>query len=160
MKKLEWTIVLEEKEIKCVNRNEQDIFYEVFQVFNRLQIKFLLNRRREEMKKYFGFMIIMSIVLFSINTFAFQNEPDGFRGVKWGTNIKALKDMKYFTGKGEFTMYRRNNDKMQIGGAKLARILYVFWNNGFSSCIVMTDLVKPRAVLRWSNRVFKQLECL
>jgi hypothetical protein len=33
-------------------------------------------------------------VLIPLSVNAFKNEPDGFRGIKWGTNIKDLKDMK------------------------------------------------------------------
>ena len=30
---------------------------------------------------------------FNFTALAFQNEPDGFRGIKWGTNISELPDM-------------------------------------------------------------------
>ena len=77
--------------------------------------------------------------LFSMNAFAFleklspkgnfENEPDGFRGLAWGTKESDLP-------KGEFAhsgrtpegwyIYRRTPDKMSIGDVKLSLVRYVF----------------------------------
>jgi hypothetical protein len=90
------------------------------------------------MKRIISFLLILFIGTFSITLFAFQNEPDGFRGIKWGTKIENLNDMK-FLGKAlnkDRTLYTTDNDKLQIGGAKLKRIIYFFWKGKFSGVFI------------------------
>lgn len=82
-------------------------------------------------------MSIMTMILFSfilISPFiahAYQNEPDNFRGIKWGTNIKELPDMTKSPDNNE--LYVRNNDKFQIGDADLTLIKYGFYKERFYS---------------------------
>ena len=46
-------------------------------------------------------LIILSVGLWSnlsfagVSNFKSGSEPDGFRGIKWGTDISTLKDMEY-----------------------------------------------------------------
>ncbi len=47
----------------------------------------------------------------------FKNEPDGFGGIKWGTDIAFLSDMVYvddLTGCSEFKSYKREKDKNKL----------------------------------------------
>lgn len=92
------------------------------------------------MKKSLGMLVILSIVLFTFNAFAFQNEPDGFRGIKWGTNIKTFKDMirvgKAYDG---CIFYDRHNDKLQLGTVDLQGIYYYFWDNKFAKVRLITS---------------------
>ena len=37
--------------------------------------------------------LVVAILLSPCISWAFSNEPDGFRGIKWGTNILELSDM-------------------------------------------------------------------
>ena len=74
------------------------------------------------------FLLAASLIL-SPPVFAFQNEPDGFRGIKWGTNISELSEMGLIEDDGESKFYVRKNDKMQIGDADLERIAYVFYKD-------------------------------
>ena len=37
------------------------------------------------------FLLIASVSV-TIPAFAFQNEPDGFRGINWGTNLTEFSD--------------------------------------------------------------------
>ena len=77
--------------------------------------------------------ILLAIVLIFLITgmgFAFQNEPDGFRGLKWGD--APTEDMefsyqvisKYDIYKGNY--YYKKSDKLKIGSAKLDSIRYLF----------------------------------
>ena len=85
---------------------------------------------------------LLSILLLLIFTgsFAFTQpeafksgtEPDGFRGIKWGESITALKDMHQVWDGGEKKFYERSGDSLEIGGAKLHRIVYTFWQGRFS----------------------------
>jgi len=67
------------------------------------------------------------ILAFSLRNsgFAFQNEPDGFRGLKWGDPLGE--DMVIDTIDGDRIWYTRNNDKLHIGPAELESITYVFY---------------------------------
>jgi hypothetical protein len=55
------------------------------------------------------------------------SEPDGFRDIKWGTDISRLKDMTLVMSVDEdVKRYQRKNDVLKIGGAKLDYIHYEF----------------------------------
>ena len=74
-----------------------------------------------------GIVLLLSfLILPSFEAIAFQNEPDGFRGIKWGTNIKNLRDMQLYGDFGDEKFYTRKNDKLKIGEAKLEKITYIF----------------------------------
>ena len=79
------------------------------------------------MKTIFRSMIVLGLVAFSINGFAFQNEPDGFRDTKWGTHFNLFKDM--IPNKYVDNTYSLSNDNMAIEGAKTTGIYYVFCEN-------------------------------
>ena len=45
------------------------------------------------MGKRFNIMVICLTLLFTpISAFSFNNDPDGFRGIKWGTHISKIKN--------------------------------------------------------------------
>ena len=78
----------------------------------------------------------VSIVLLSVNSFAFKNEPDGFRGIKWGTDISTLKAMNHVRtdpSYGSVEFYTRKWDELRIGDAQLYNIEYAFWKGKFAS---------------------------
>jgi len=54
-------------------------------------------------------------------------EPEGFRGIKWGTPISVLENMNQVWEEGDLKYYERKGDVLEIGGARLNRILYLFW---------------------------------
>ncbi|MCK4244574.1 MAG: hypothetical protein KAX20_03005 [Candidatus Omnitrophica bacterium] len=86
---------------------------------------------------------LAGILLLSNFCFAkgFQNEPDGFRGIKWGTDISTLKDMEYFwtdPSYGGIKIYIRKSEDLHIGEAKLKRIGYGFWRGKFCDVWVIT----------------------
>jgi hypothetical protein len=66
-----------------------------------------------------------------------RSEPDGFGGIKWGTEISTLKDMERVTqGKSsnaDLAWYTRKGDTLVIGKAKLEKIFYSFWMGNFES---------------------------
>src|SRR5690242_6807679 len=63
---------------------------------------------------------------------AFRNEPETFRGIKWGQNIAELKNMQLVSrdNKG-LAIYSRSDDQLSLGNAKLRRVRYVFWQKKF-----------------------------
>jgi hypothetical protein len=58
---------------------------------------------------------------------SFQNEPDGFRGIKWGVDLSKVKDMVYIgfdsAGTGN-KLYKKKNEDMKFGAASLKYFIY------------------------------------
>ena len=60
------------------------------------------------------------------------SEPDGFRGIKWGTEISTLKDMVFVMAiDKDVKRYERKRDELKIGKAKLDYIQYEFRKGKF-----------------------------
>lgn len=74
---------------------------------------------------------ILILILLVSSVSAFKNDPEDFRGIKWGTTIDSLDDMKKISIEDDLHNYSRLNDKMTIGDAKLDIINYIFWDNKF-----------------------------
>ena len=78
-------------------------------------------------------MMILGLAwLFLIASFswAFQNEPEGFRDLKWGDELLSIQGMKKIgvdPSYGGMDKYIRKSDKLRIGEAKLDSIIYCFW---------------------------------
>jgi len=90
--------------------------------------------------------IIVVVILFIITStvsFAFQNEPDGFRGIKWGTDIGDLPRMEYLrdyiTDFGGIKIYINKEDELKIGDAAVSEIKYYFWKNKFYKVSASTN---------------------
>lgn len=72
---------------------------------------------------------------------AFDNEPDGFRGIPFGASIadyesELLKQNERPTGE---VVYVRRGDKMSIGEAKLDQLQYVFYKGRFYGARIGTS---------------------
>ena len=77
--------------------------------------------------------LIVILLVVPQATYAFQNEPDGFRGIKWESNIESIPNM-IFTSNGlpaGEKLYIRKNDKLKIGDAVLQNIFYIFYKGKF-----------------------------
>jgi len=59
------------------------------------------------------------------------NEPDGFRGIKWGTKIARLPEMELVRSEGAEKYYVRPEDKLKVGKATIERITYGFYRDEF-----------------------------
>ena len=64
-------------------------------------------------------------------------DPEGFRDIKWGTEISTLKDMEEVEGDKtsgrDIVWYRRKGDTLTIGEGKVENIFYSFWMGEFES---------------------------
>jgi len=76
-----------------------------------------------------AFIVVFLIMIFIVSGFAFQNEPEGFRGLKWGDPL--TEDMELVEEKNGTTRYVRLEEKLYLGDAKLFRILYHFHHDKF-----------------------------
>jgi len=98
-----------------------------------------LNARAMEKVKILA--IVFSILL--IGCFAStrsskpRSDPDGFRDIKWGTEISTLKDMEKVeqekSSNSDLAWYTRKEDPLAIGKARLDNIFYSFWMGNFES---------------------------
>jgi hypothetical protein len=81
-------------------------------------------------------------------TLAFQNEPDGFRGIPWGAEASAYPDeLVLETSERSMAMYARGTDKMAIGDAELTSIKYFFYKGRFHSVSINTKGAPNRRAL-------------
>lgn len=89
------------------------------------------------MRKILILVMLFSFVFLSATALAYPNEPDGFRGLTWGTPLERVKDsmvFQYTDGSfGGVDKYTRIDDELSIGAAKLKKIEYGFWQNKLSS---------------------------
>jgi len=86
-------------------------------------------------------LLIIFTGLFLIESFVFSkglgdfkpgSEPDGFRGIKWGTEISTLKDMVFVMAiDKDVKRYERKRDELKMGKAKLDYIQYEFRKGKF-----------------------------
>jgi hypothetical protein len=93
-------------------------------------------------------------VLYYDNTFAPGTEPDGFDGIKWGTDIATLdpwKNMELLTKVGLSTYYKRKKADLTFGLAHLDEIIYEFWDGKFAGVVVRTT--------GYSNYIFLKEYC-
>lgn len=70
---------------------------------------------------------------------AFPNEPNGFRGIAWGTPIESLtSEMMLTEERGDTKLYARTSDSLAIGGATLQTVRYAFYKGRFSMAVART----------------------
>ena len=95
------------------------------------------------MKKGLILAVVLVLAL-SLGAFAFQNEPEGFRGLKWGDppgeDMKVNRIFKLYQDKLDMIIwYTRQGDELKIGGAKLEGIYYGFYKNKFMRVEIETE---------------------
>ena len=66
------------------------------------------------------------------------SEPDGFRGIKWGTDISTLRGMELRKDDGPEKYYQKKDDNMTLGASQLSEITYGFKDGKFESLIIHT----------------------
>jgi hypothetical protein len=78
--------------------------------------------------------------IFTYNyTFKPGTEPDGFRGLKWGTDIATLDplhSMEVLAIVGPFVYYKKSQEDLHLVNVKLDDIIYEFWNGKFSGVVI------------------------
>lgn len=89
------------------------------------------------MKKGLLLGVVLVLVVSTVGAFAFQNELDGFKGLKWGD--PPSEEMEYQRDLGGFASYILPDDKMSIGNAELGGIIYEFYNSQFSGVFLFFE---------------------
>jgi hypothetical protein len=103
-------------------------------------------------KKLRRFVFFLVLTVFAaIPVFAFQNEPEGFGGIKWGTNISEVNDLLLVESGKDTDYYCRKNDQMKIGDSNIDRMSYGFYKNRFYVVLVeytgYLNFTKLKAIL-------------
>jgi hypothetical protein len=101
----------------------------------------MVKLKSEAMKKVKILAILFTIFLIGCFASARSSkprlDPDGFRGIKWGTEISTLKDLEKVkqdkSSDSDLVWYIRKEDTLAIGEAKLENIFYSFWLGNFES---------------------------
>jgi len=87
-------------------------------------------------------LLTTSLFFFPILALSFQNEPDGFGGIAWGTNVSTLSgmvyDSQYTWTAGTTSFYRRKGDTLRFGEAQLLFLKYGFFEGKFSDVMIET----------------------
>lgn len=78
-------------------------------------------------------------MLLPVGLIAYHNEPDGYNGMKWGTDISTLKNIKYVKAepnKINVVFYTREGGVLRLGNAILKSIEYGFFDGKFFSVTI------------------------
>jgi hypothetical protein len=65
-----------------------------------------------------------------------QKEPTDFRGIKWGSDIRDLPDMKLLAEDGVLKFYEKTNDRKKIGEVDVDKIVYGFYKDRFYTVMI------------------------
>lgn len=78
------------------------------------------------MKKIAVVAVLVMALTWCGMAFAFENEPEGFRGLKWGD--PPTPEMEFLRKENEWmTFYRNPGDQLKLGDASFYMILYQFY---------------------------------
>ncbi|MGD0077022.1 MAG: hypothetical protein ABSB91_00185 [Sedimentisphaerales bacterium] len=102
------------------------------------------------MKISIGSLIILLLLSFSGCAGTDPSRWDGFRGLKWATNIKDIKDHEAFfiNDSNGFEFYGRSNDKLSFGNAKLKAIVYGYYKDRFCGVVITAKGYKNFTALK------------
>lgn len=84
-------------------------------------------------------MVMMTMMLSGCFFADLPPDIDGFRGIKWGTNISKMNGFSKLGTNPSFggiDLYSRDNDPLTMGSAKLDSILYWCWQGKFSEASI------------------------
>ena len=81
------------------------------------------------MKSAIKILLLSVFFLLPLLAFAFENEPDGFRGIKWGTDLNEMWEMTLIKYNGAEQIYIRERDELSIGGATLKELKYMAYKH-------------------------------
>ena len=92
--------------------------------------------------------VLIIVLVLSVGAFAFQNEPEGFRGLKWGD--PPSEEMEFDCSIKDLDWYKLPGDKNQIGDAYFYATRYTFFEEKFAAVYL----------LFFSEKNYKYLEAL
>jgi len=90
-------------------------------------------------------LLLVFSALIPVCGFCYQNEPAGFRGIQWGTDISTLEHMVLVKDKSDnpaqegLKMYYKKSEVMTKGRAALNQVGYIFFKDKFISAQILTE---------------------
>ena len=85
---------------------------------------------------------ILAMALVMMNTgqsAAFQNEPPGFRGVAWETDVSEVPGLILVEEHGDVKDYIKKKEKLVLGEANLTQVRYSFYKDRFFRVLISYD---------------------
>ena len=88
------------------------------------------------MKRAMSIVVVLVFALCSTVALAYENEPEGFRDIQWGTHVKDLPSMKLLEVRSDpasplkYKVYERKEDNPGVGGFDL-KAYYMFYDDRF-----------------------------
>jgi len=99
-------------------------------------------------------LIILLVLGMAFTALAYQNEPDNFRGMKWGSpRPSSVHPMVGGDPKSasSITICHRHTDKLSVGEATLTAIVYVYYKNKLNGVVLyfegITNFVSLKSTL-------------
>lgn len=91
----------------------------------------------------------------------YKNEPEGFRNIKWETNLSSIQNIKVLKIDGEYKECVKTDDILQLKKAKLEKIIYRFFKDQLESVILETkgkenfDYLKEATIENFGPGIYK-----
>lgn len=109
--------------------------------------------------------VVLCVVFFALPAFAMKNEPEGFRGIPWGTpapendlNGKNKWGLVKLIDLMSETLYFRKNESALMGGARVESISYYFQESlGFARAVIEfsgaenCELLRKACIENWGS---------
>jgi hypothetical protein len=83
-----------------------------------------------------GGLILIFVFVLAQPARAFQNEPNNFRGIGWGTDYHELKGFTKVSTQSSLDYYTKKNEGMTMGDARLEMVVYFFYENKFCGAVL------------------------
>jgi hypothetical protein len=83
----------------------------------------------------FVLSVILLAVLFGCSTSA-SKEPEGFRNVKWGSEIGTLSGFEQIAEEGNLRFFEKKGEELKFEDVRLEKVVYGFFQGRFYTAIV------------------------
>ena len=83
-----------------------------------------------------GGLILILVLVIAQPARAFQNEPNDWRGIEWGTKYDGLEGFTKVTTQSRLDYYAKEDEEMIIGDARLEKVVYVFYHRKFCGAVL------------------------
>ena len=95
----------------------------------------------------------------SLDAAAFENEPIGFRGMRWDTSLLKVPGLVLAEKDGQIKSYTKTGDVLTLGGATLDSLEYTYYRDKFYSVyITFNNPVNYDALKKYTFEVYGQGE--
>jgi len=81
-------------------------------------------------------LIILLVLGIAFTAYGYPNEPDNFRGLKWGSPPTPSMFLLNSASESNIKLYKRKTEKLFIGKAELIGITYVFHRKQFEGVMI------------------------